>query len=65
MGTTGHSGRVMELMILSKAKDTNGSSYGSIDQNAFMVCTRTTLTHTVVVMVKIFVMYKAVFLLHI
>jgi len=55
----------MELMILSKAKDTNGSSYGSIDQNAFMVCTRTTLTHTVVVMVKIFVMYKAVFLLHI
>jgi len=68
MGTKGLSGCVMQLghetdnLIPSKAKDTIGWSYGSTAQNAFMVCTRTTLTHTVVVLAKILVMYKAVFL---
>jgi len=69
MGTKGLSGHVMQLghendhLVPFKAKDTNGWSYGSIAQNALMMCNRTTLlTHTVVVMLKILVMYKAVFL---
>jgi hypothetical protein len=68
MGIKGLSRHVMQLghetdhLIPSKAKDMNGWSYGSIAQNALMMCNRTLLTHTVVVMVKILVMYKAVFL---
>jgi len=49
MGTKGLFGRVMQRgcetdhLIPSKAKDTNGWSYGSIAQNAFIVCNRITL----------------------